>query len=132
MKSNVISNKRNIFGIIKETVFGSMVDFFKELGGTETDEMQEEAVTPDVKAGVARVEATTLDDNKDYVEVSAGKTVKFGGLDSYKRKVDTSKVVKAHEEKLKNSQEKADDEKEKGAARTRGARNYSLIFVFIT
>ena len=79
MKSNVISNKRNIFGIIKETVFGSMVDFFKELGGTETDEMQEEAVTPDVKAGVARVEATTLDDNKDYVEVSAGKTVKFGG-----------------------------------------------------
>ena len=99
-----------------------MVDFFKELGGTETDEMQEEAVTPDVKAGVARVEATTLDDNKDYVEVSAGKTVKFGGLDSYKRKVDTSKVVKAHEEKLKNSQEKADDEKEKGAARTRGAR----------
>ena len=122
MRSKVISNKRNIFGSIKETVFGSMVDFFKELGGTETDEMQEEAVTPDVKAGVARVEATTLDDNKDYVEVSAGKTVKFGGLDSYKRKVDTSKVVKAHEEKLKNSQEKVDDEKEKGAARTRGAR----------
>lgn len=122
MKSNVISNKRNIFGIIKETVFGSMVDFFKELGGTETDEMQEEAVTPDVKAGVARVEATTLEDKKDYVEVTAGKSVRFGGLNSYKRKVDTSKVVKAHEEKLKNSQEKVDDEKEKGAARTRGAR----------
>lgn len=122
MKSKVISNKRNIFGIIKETVFGSMADFFKELGGTDEDEMQEEAVTPDVKAGVAKVEATTLDDNKDYVEVSAGKTVNFGGLDSYKRKVDTSKVVKAHEEKVKNSQEKADDEKEKGAARTRGAR----------
>ena len=112
MKSKVISNKRNIFGIIKETVFGSMADFFKELGGTYEDEMQEEAVTPDVKAGVAKVEATTLDDNKDYVEVSAGKTVNFGGLDSYKRKVDTSKVVKAHEEKVKNSQEKADDEKE--------------------
>ena len=30
MKSKVISNKRNIFGIIKETVFGSMADFFKE------------------------------------------------------------------------------------------------------
>ena len=122
MKSKVISNKRNIFGIIKETVFGSMVDFFKTLGSTEADEMQEEAVTADIKAGVVRVEATTLDDNKDYVEVSAGKTVNFGGLDSYKRKVDTSKVVKAHEEKVKNSQEKADDEKEKGAARTRGAR----------
>ena len=123
MKSNVISNKRNIFGIIKETVFGSMVDFFKELGGTETDEMQEEAVTPDVKAGVARVEATTLDDNKDYVEVSAGKTVKFGGLDSYKRKVDTTEAVKAYEKKVKNNQEKvADKEQEKGAARTRGAR----------
>lgn len=122
MKSNVISNKRNIFGIIKETVFGSMVDFFKELGGTETDEMQEEAVTADIKAGVVRVEATTLEDKKDYVEVTAGKSVRFGGLNSYKRKVDTSKVVKAHEEKLKNSQEKVDDEKEKGAARTRGAR----------
>ena len=123
MKSKVISNKRNIFGIIKETVFGSMADFFKELGGTYEDEMQEEAVTPDVKAGVAKVEATTLDDNKDYVEVSAGKTVNFGGLDSYKRKVDTSKVVKAHEEKVKNSQEKvADKEQDKGAARTRGAR----------
>ena len=48
MRSKVISNKRNIFGIIKETVFGSMVDFFKELGGTETDEMQVEAVSPDV------------------------------------------------------------------------------------
>ena len=47
MKSKVISNKRNIFGIIKETVFGSMADFFKELGGTDEDEMQEEAVTPD-------------------------------------------------------------------------------------
>ena len=127
MKSKVISNKRNIFGIIKETVFGSMADFFKELGGTDEDEMQEEAVTPDVKAGVAKVEATTLDDNKDYVEVSAGKTVKFGGLDSYKRKVDTSKVVKAHEEKLKNSQEKVDDEKEKGAARTRGADRKSVV-----
>ena len=122
MKSKVISNKRNIFGIIKETVFGSMVDFFKTLGSTEADEMQEEAVTADIKAGVVRVEATTLEDKKDYVEVTAGKTVKFGGLDSYKRKVDTSKVVKAHEEKLKNSQEKVDDEKEKGAARTRGAR----------
>ena len=47
MRSKVISNKRNIFGIIKETVFGSMVDFFKELGGTETDEMQEEAAHAD-------------------------------------------------------------------------------------
>ena len=122
MKSNVISNKRNIFGIIKETVFGSMVDFFKTLGSTEADEMQEEAVTADIKAGVVRVEATTLEDKKDYVEVTAGKSVRFGGLNSYKRKVDTSKVVKAHEEKLKNSQEKVDDEKEKGAARTRGAR----------
>lgn len=123
MKSKVISNKRNIFGIIKETVFGSMADFFKELGGTDEDEMQEEAVTPDVKAGVAKVEATTLDDNKDYVEVSAGKTVKFGGLDSYKRKVDTTEAVKAYEKKVKNNQEKvADKEQEKGAARTRGAR----------
>lgn len=123
MKSNVISNKRNIFGIIKETVFGSMVDFFKELGGTETDEMQEEAVTPDVKAGVARVEATTLDDKKDYVEVTAGKSVQFGGLNSYKRKVDPSKAVKAYEEKVKNNHEKVTDkEQEKGAARTRGAR----------
>ena len=123
MRSKVISNKRNIFGIIKETVFGSMADFFKELGGTDEDEMQEEAVTPDVKAGVAKVEATTVDDNKDYVEVSAGKTVNFGGLDSYKRKVDTSKVVKAHEEKVKNSQEKVEDkEQDKGSARTRGAR----------
>lgn len=123
MKSKVISNKRNIFGIIKETVFGSMADFFKTLGSTEADEMQEEVVTADVKAGVAKVEATTLDDKKDYVEVTAGKSVKFGGLDSYKRKVDPSKAVKAYEEKVKNNQEKVvDKEQEKGAARTRGAR----------
>lgn len=123
MRSKVISNKRNIFGIIKETVFGSMADFFKTLGSTEEDEMQEEAVTADVKAGVAKVEATTLDDKKDYVEVPAGKSVKFGGLDSYKRKVDTTKAVKAYEQKVKNNQEKvADKEQEKGAARTRGAR----------
>lgn len=122
MKSKVISNKRNIFGIIKETVFGSMADFFKELGGTDEDEMQEEAVTPDVKAEVATVEGTTLDNN-DYVEVPAGKSVKFGGISSYKRNVDIKQVVKAHEEKLKNSQEKvADKEHDKGAARTRGAR----------
>ena len=121
MKSKVIRNKRNIFGIIKETVFGSMADFFKELGGTDEDEMQEEAVTPDVKAEVATVEGTTLDNN-DYVEVPAGKSVKFGGISSYKRNVDVKQAVKAHEEKLKNSQEKVDDEKEKGAARTRGAR----------
>lgn len=122
MKSKVISNKRNIFGIIKESVFGSLADFFKELGSKEPDEMQEEAVTPAVKDEVAKVKATILDDKKDYVVVPAGRPVNFGGLDSYKRKVDTSKVVKAHEEKLKNSQEKVDDEKEKGAARTRGAR----------
>ena len=122
MRSKVISNKRNIFGIIKETVFGSMADFFKTLGSTEEDEMQEEAVTADVKAGVAKVEATTLDDKKDYVEALAGKSVKFGGLD-YKRKVDTTEAVKAYEKKVKNNQEKvADKEQEKGAARTRGAR----------
>ena len=122
MKSKVISNKRNIFGIIKESVFGSFVDFFKEIGSKEPDEMQEDAVTPDVKDGVAKVEATILEDKKDYVEVTVGKSVQFGGLDAYKRKVDPSKVVKAHEEKLKNSQEKADNEQEKGAARTKGAR----------
>ncbi len=123
MKSKVISNKRNIFGIIKESVFGSLADFFKELGSKEPDEMQEEAVTPAVKDEVAKVEATTLDDNKDYVVVSAGKSVQFGGIDSYKRKVDPTKAVKAYEEKVKNNQEKvADKEQEKGAARTRGAR----------
>ena len=53
MKSKVISNKRNIFGIIKETVFGSMADFFRTLGSTDEDEIQEEVVTPDEKAGVA-------------------------------------------------------------------------------
>ena len=118
MKSKVISNKRNIFGIIKESVFGSLADFFKELGSKEPDEMQEEAV----KDEVAKVEATILDDKKDYVVVPAGRPVNFGGLDSYKRKVDPRQAVIAHEEKLKNSQEKVDDEKEKGAARTRGAR----------
>lgn len=123
MRSKAISNKRNIFGIIRETVFGSMADFFKELGGTDEDEMQEEAVTPDVKAGVAKVQATTLDDNKDYVEVTAGKSVNFDGLNSYKRKVDVEKVVKEHEEKVKNNKEKeAEKEQEKGSARTRGAR----------
>lgn len=55
MKSKVISNKRNIFGIIKETVFGSMADFFRTLGSTDEDEIQEEVVTPDEKAGVAEV-----------------------------------------------------------------------------
>lgn len=123
MRSKVISNKRNIFGIIKETVFGSMADFFKTLGSTEEDEIQEEAVTADVKAGVAKVETTILDYKKDYIEVPAGKSVKFGGLDSYKRKVDTTEAVKAYEEKVKNNQEKvADKEQEKGAARTRGVR----------
>lgn len=122
MKSKVISNKRNIFGIIKESVFGSLADFFKELGSKEPDEMQEEAVTPAVKDEVAKVEATILDDKKDYVVVPAGRPVNFGGLDSYKRKVDPRQAVIAHEEKLKNSQEKADKEQEKGAVRTRGAR----------
>ena len=110
MKSKVISNKRNIFGIIKETVFGSMADFFKELGSKEPDEMQEEAVTPDVKAGVAKVEATTLDDNKDYI---VGAKTKYRDINYYclmnKEKIDDVIIC-------------ADDEKEKGAARTRGAR----------
>lgn len=122
MKSKVISNKRNIFGIIKETVFGSMADFFKTLGSTETDEMQEDAITPDVKAGVTRVEATTLDDKSDYVEVPAGKSVKFGGINTYKRKVDTREAVKAHEEKLKKSKDNPEKIQEQGASRTRGAR----------
>ena len=55
MKSKVLNNKRNIFGIIKETVIGSFVDFFKEIGSTEPDEVQE-AFTPDVKNGVAEVQ----------------------------------------------------------------------------
>ena len=123
MKSKVISNKRNIFGIIKETVFGSMADLFKTLGRAEEDEMQEEALTADVKDGVAKVEATTLVDKSDYVEVPAGKSVNFGGISAYKRNVDVQQVVKAHEEKVKNSQEKvADKVQEKGSARTRGAR----------
>ena len=122
MKSKVLNNKRNIFGIIKETVIGSFVDFFKEIGSTEPDEVQE-AFTPDVKNGVAEVQATILDDKKDYVEVPAGKTVKFGGIDSYKRKVDPTKAVKAYEEKDKNNQGKVvDKEQEKGSARTRGVR----------
>lgn len=122
MKSKVL-NKRNIFGIIKETVIGSIVDFFKQIGSTEPDEIQEETVAPDVKDGVAVVEATTLDNKKDYVEVSAGKTVNFGGIDSYKRNVDPTKVVKAYEEKVKNNQGKVvDKEQEKGSERTRGAR----------
>ena len=122
MKSKVLNNKRNIFGIIKETVIGSFVDFFKEIGSTEPDEVQE-AFTPDVKNGVAEVQATILDDKKDYVEVPAGKTVKFGGIDSYKRKVDPTKAVKAYEEKVKNNQGKVvDKEQEKGSARTRGVR----------
>ena len=123
MKSKVISNKRNIFGIIKETVFGSMADFFRTLGSTDEDEIQEEVVTPDEKAGVAEVEATTLKEKTDYYYVTAGKTKKFDGLASYKRKVDTIEAVKAHEEKVKNSQEKVEDkEQDKGSARTRGAR----------
>lgn len=122
MKSKVL-NKRNIFGIIKETVIGSIVDFFKQIGSTEPDEIQEETVAPDVKDGVAVVEATTLDNKKDYVEVPAGKTVNFGGIDSYKRNVDPTKVVKAYEEKVKKNQGKVvDKEQEKGSERTRGAR----------
>ena len=124
MKSIVINNKRNIFGIIKESVFGSLSDFFKEIGSKEPDEMQDDAVTAHEKEEVAKVEATHLDDKKDYVLVTVGKqTVNFSGLDSYKRKVDPTKAIKAYEEKVKNNQEKvADKEQEKGAARTRGAR----------
>ena len=101
-----------------------MADFFRTIGSTDEDEMQEEVVTADVKEEVAKVEATHLDDKKDYVVVPAGKqTVNFSGLDSYKRKVDPTKAVKAYEQKVKNNQGKVvDKEQEKGAARTRGAR----------
>lgn len=121
MKSKAISNKRNIFGIIKETVFGSMSDFFKTLGSTGTDEMQEEALTADVKAGVATVEGTTLD-NSDYVEVPAGKTVKFGGINAYKRTVDPKQAIKAHEEKTKKAEGREKSERAQGIARSREER----------
>ena len=106
MKDKTIeSEKRNMFGIIKEAVFGSLANFLKTLGNTEIDEEQEE-VSPAAKAEVSKIERTTLD-NTDVVEVEAGgKTPDFGGLDSYKRDVNVNEAVKAHEEKLKQQEQK--------------------------
>ena len=124
MKSRAIeSEKRNIFGIIKESVFGSVADFFKTLSSTEADDIENEVESPETKAEVSKMERTTFDSD-DVVEVEAGKTVNFGGLNAYKRKVDVGKAVRTHEEKVKQkNQEEINRAPEKeGSARTRGAR----------
>ncbi len=124
MKSRAIeSEKRNIFGIIKESVFGSVADFFKTLSSTEADDIENEVESPETKAEVSKMERTTFDSD-DVVEVEAGKTANFGGLNAYKRKVDVGKAVRTHEEKVKQkNQEEINRAPEKeGSARTRGAR----------
>ena len=124
MKSRAIeSEKRNIFGIIKESVFGSVADFFKTLSSTEADDIENEVESPETKAEVSKMERTTFDSD-DVVEVEAGKTVNFGRLNAYKRKVDVGKAVRTHEEKVKQkNQEEINRAPEKeGSARTRGAR----------
>ena len=117
MKNNIVNNKRNIFGIIKEAVFGSFIDFFKTLGSTEPDDMQDEVISPSLKAQVAGIEGTTLDGN-DFIEVDAGKTVKFDGINAYRRNVNVDKVVKKHNEKVG----KTGKIQEQDLGRTRGAR----------
>ncbi len=117
MKNNVVTNKKNIFGIIKDAVGGSFIEFFKALGGTEPDDIQDEVTSPALKAQVAGIEGTILDGN-DYIEVDAGKTVKFDGINAYRRNVDVNKVVKEHNKKVN----KIDNLQEKGAERARGAR----------
>ena len=107
MKNNIVNNKRNIFGIIKEAVFGSFIDFFKTLGSTEPDDMQDEVI----------IEGTTLDGN-DFIEVDAGKTVKFDGINAYRRNVDVNKVIEAHNKRMNQNEQI----QEKGTGRTRGAR----------
>ena len=120
MKSNVIRNKKNMLGSIGD-IFKSVGGALKSLWSTKPDEIQEEDVSTDIKAQVASVEGTTFD-NSDYVEVPAGKSVKFGGISSYRRNVDVSQVVRAHENGIRSNQEKTNKGQEKGAARTRGAR----------
>lgn len=110
-------NKRNIFGIIKETVFGSLANFFKALGSTEPDEIEEDVVAPELKAQVATVQGTNLD-SSDVIEVEAGKTATFNGISAYRREVDVEKAVKEHEEKVRLQNE----ERGQGQPRTRGAR----------
>ena len=117
MKNNVVTNKKNIFEIIKDTVGGSFIEFFKALGSTEPDDIQEEITSPALKAQVAGIEGTILDGD-DYIEVPAGKTVKFNGMNEYRRNVNVDKVVKKHNEKVN----KIDNLQEKGTERTRGAR----------
>lgn len=117
MKNNIVNNKRNIFGIIKEAVFGSFIDFFKTLGSTEPDDMQDEVISPSLKAQVAGIKGTTLDGN-DFIEVDAGKTVKFDGINAYRRNVDVNKVIEAHNKRMNQNEQI----QEKGTGRTRGAR----------
>ncbi len=117
MKNNVVTNKKNIFGIIIDAVGGSFIDFFKALGSTEPDEMQDEVTSPALKAQVAGIEGTTLD-GSDFIEVDAGKTAKFNGMNAYRRNVDVNKVVKEHNEKVG----KTGKIQEQDLGRTRGAR----------
>ena len=91
------NNKRNIFGIIKETVIGSTIDFFKSLASVEPDEMQDELDSPQLRAQVAGIEGTTFT-SSDFVEVEAGKTVKFGSSLPERRMKDTNRVINKHKE----------------------------------
>lgn len=110
MKNKTVeSEKRNIFGIIKESVFGSLVDFFKSLSSTEIDEAQDEVVSPEAKAEVSKIERTTFD-NDDVIEVEAGKTANFGGLNAYKRNVDVNEALKAHEAKVQKQEKNKEPE----------------------
>lgn len=110
-------NKKNIFGIIKDAVGGSFIEFFKALGSTEPDEMRDEVTSPALKAQVAVIEGTTLD-GSDFIEVDAGKTPKFNAINPYKRKVDVNKAVKEYNEKVG----KTGKIQEQDSERTRGAR----------
>ena len=110
-------NKRNIFGIIKETVFGSLANFFKALGSTEPDEIEEDVVAPELKAQVATVQGTNLD-SSDVIEVEAGKTATFNGISAYRTEVDVEKAVKEYKEKVRLQNE----EKGQGKARYREER----------
>ena len=117
MKNNVVTHKKNIFEIIKDAVGGSFIEFFKALGSTEPDDMQDEVISPSLKAQVAGIEGTTLDGN-DFIEVDAGKTVKFDGINAYRRNVDVNKVIEAHNKRMNQNEQI----QEKGTGRTRGAR----------
>lgn len=104
MKEKTIGIRENRFSIIKNAVFGSIADFFRTLGGKETDS-NEELEDPALIEEAEKIARTDL--SGDVIEVEAGRDASFedDSLAAYKRKVDPTKAVRANKARVEGKDE---------------------------